>query len=228
MTMWAAMDKLQLPPYYLTLARDSYDNCVAYLDEMIGQLIGELARRGLLEKTWVVIAGDHGEGLGEHGLYDHGESLYNTEIRVPLLILPPSDGQAGRVVSDTVSLRDLPATVVDVVGLAAGAPFPGRSLADLWASAAPRARTDFGHEVLSELASGNQGDPNHGRSPVHRGPLVSLAEGDLVYIYNEGDRTEELYNEREDPRELTNLASKGPMLPNLQRFRRRLANLKAP
>ena len=60
------------------------------------------------------------------------------------------------------------------------------------------------------------------------GRLVSLAEGDLVYIYNEGDRTEELFNEREDPRELTNLASKSAMLPNLEQFRRRLANLKAP
>ena len=84
-----------------------------------------LQHRGLLEKTWIVITGDHGEGLGEHDLFEHGESLYSTEIRVPLLIVPPPGSQRARVVRDTVSLRDLPATIVDVVGLATGAPFPG-------------------------------------------------------------------------------------------------------
>ena len=43
----------------------------------------------LLDDTLVVILSDHGEGLGEHGLFDHGESLYNTELDVPLLILMP-------------------------------------------------------------------------------------------------------------------------------------------
>jgi arylsulfatase A-like enzyme len=225
---WAALDKQALAPYYLTLARDSYDNCLSYLDEMVGRLIDDLARRGLLETTWVVIVGDHGEGLGEHDLYDHGESLYRTEIRVPLLILPPSSGQLGRVVRETISLRDLPATIVDVVGLSTGAPFPGRSLSSLWSQQTPPAGPDAGREVLSELASPNKGDANRGRSPIHRGPLVSLAEGDLVYIRNDGDGSEELYNETEDPRELTNMASRPNMLPQLERLRERLARSRLP
>jgi len=193
---------------------------------MLARLVDDLQRRGLLEKTWIVVVGDHGEGLGEHDLYDHGESLYSTEIRVPLLILSPSDIGSGRVVRETVSLRDLPATIVDLLGLAKGSPFPGRSLAGLWTKTSTSADWRVGNEVLSELQSPNRSDSNHGRSPAHRGPLVSLAEGDLVYIYNQGDRTEELYNELDDPRELTNLASKGAMLPELERFRRRLARLK--
>ncbi len=65
----------------------------------------------------VIILSDHGEGLGEHDLFDHGQSLYSTEISVPLLILPPGNTVSSRDVRATVSLRDIPATVVDLVGL---------------------------------------------------------------------------------------------------------------
>jgi arylsulfatase A-like enzyme len=181
----------------------------------------------VLDRTWVIIAGDHGEGLGEHDLYGHGESLYGTEIRVPLLILPPSGEQRGGVVREPVSLRDLPATIVDLVGLEAGAPFPGRSLSGLWVNSSQRADRTIGHEVLSELPSPNPRDSNQGRSSAHRGPLVSLAVGDLVYIHNEGDGTEELYDESDDPRELTNRASSDTMRPVLEQFRQQLARLKA-
>ena len=75
------------------MARDAYDSCLAYLDEQLGLLFDELERRGLLDDTLVVITSDHGEGLGEHELFDHGESLYSTEIDVPLLFLLPR--QAG-------------------------------------------------------------------------------------------------------------------------------------
>ena len=174
-----------------------------------------------------MVTGDHGEGLGEHDLFEHGESLYSTEIRVPLLIVPPASSQLGAVVRDVVSLRELPATIVDVVGLAAGAPFPGRSLSSLWSNSALRAEENSGHDVFSELRAPSPVDSSHGRSPARRGPLVSLAEGDLIYIYNQGDRSEELYNVRDDPLELTNLAAKAASLPDLERFRQRLARLNA-
>jgi arylsulfatase A-like enzyme len=128
-------------------------------------------------------------------------------------------------VRQTVSLRDLPATIVELAGLADGSPFPGRSLSPLWRD--PTARPGEGvYETLAELPSPNPIDPSHGRSPAHRGALVSLAEGDLVYIVNEGDGGEELYDERDDPRELTNRARSTPMAPVLARFRDRLARIK--
>ena len=77
--------------------RDSYDDCVAHLDEYLGRLIDELDRRGVLERTWVIIAGDHGESFGEHpGIFVHGMSLYQTEVHVPLLIVPPRSGPRRR------------------------------------------------------------------------------------------------------------------------------------
>ncbi len=221
--LWSKTDKSRLEPHYIALAGDCYDNCLAYLDDRLGELFDDLQRRGVLDRTLVVITSDHGEGLGEHDLYEHGFSLYSTEIRVPLLILAPAGVPAGGIVRDTVSLRDLPATIVDLIGLGTGAPFPGRSLARFWRN--PPAGSDQGVSdiAISELASPN---PLHFKvmpSPVARGSLVSLAQGDFVYIRNDGDGTEELFNERDDPRELTNRARDDSMKPILERFRDHLA-----
>ena len=179
------------------MARDFYDDCLLYIDEQLGILFDELQRRGVLEKTLIVVTSDHGEGLGEHGLFDHGESLYRTEIGVPLVIVPPSGLQTSAVVDEPVSLRDLPATIVDLVGQGTGSPFPGASLTRFWGESGSKgvrsARVD--DPVISELMAPNPARPNQGRSPAAQGPLVSLAKGDFVYIRNEGDGREQLFNE---------------------------------
>ncbi len=222
---WPFIDKLQLPRHYLTLARDSYDNCLAYLDEQLGDLIDGLQRRGALDRTWIVITADHGEGLGEHDLFGHGESLYSTEIRVPLLIVPPLGTYSATIVREPVSLRDLAATVVDVVGLGPGAPFPGHSLSSFWRNPSTTADTVVRDPAISELPSPNPSDPSHGRSPGRLGPLIALADGHFVYIRNEGDGTEQLFDEREDPHELTNRAPGELMQPIIARLRERVARI---
>src|SRR5262249_44439584 len=224
---WGALDKLSAPPHYRTLLFDSYDNCLAYLDDELGVLFRELESRGVLDHTLVILTADHGEGLGEHELFDHGESLYRTEIRVPLLMVLPQHRQLGVVVNDPVSLRDLPATIAHLVGLGTAAPFPGRSLARLWRGPPRPSAAPGGDAVLSELAGPNPIDPNQGRSPARRGPLISLAEGDFVYIRNLGDGSEELFDERDDPRELINRARAAAMQPVLQRFRNRFDQIRA-
>ncbi len=124
-------DKLKLSEQDIELARDSYDDCIAALDRRVGALLDELERREVLRDTLVIITSDHGEQFGEHGVFNHGFSLYSQEVHVPLLIIS-SAAPAGRTVSEPVSLRDLPATVVDLIGLGGGSPFPGRSLAESW------------------------------------------------------------------------------------------------
>jgi arylsulfatase A-like enzyme len=225
---WAKIhDKPRLLPRFQTLARDCYDSCLGYLDERLGELIDELGRRGELDRTLIIVVSDHGEGLGEHDLFDHGESLYRTETRVPLLIMLPTRGRSHRVVTEPVSLRDLPATIVDLAGLGSGAPFPGRSLSRFWQEPAHVAPSMALDGVVSELSSPNPADPNNGRSPAYRGPLVSLTRGDFVYIRNEGDGSEELFNEREDPRELTNRAGDEALRPVLTQLRDHLDRLRA-
>ena len=97
---------------------------------------------GRLAKTVVVVTADHGEHLGEHDLYGHASSLYDAEIRVPLLIFLPGGAFAGRTVSAPVSLRDLPATLADLSGME-DSPFPGRSLARYWSANSSAHRRAF-------------------------------------------------------------------------------------
>ncbi len=217
--LWPFLDKSKLPRSYVNLAADCYDSCIAYLDRRLGELFDELARRGTLESTWIVITSDHGEGLGEHGLFLHGESLFATEIHVPLLIVPPAGRAAAAVVPQPVSLRQVPATVADVLGLEQGQPFPARSLASLWTRGVPSPGQDDPEPAFSELLSPNPSDPNQGRSPAHRGPLIALAEEQFVYIRNQRDGGEQLFDRLDDPRELTNLVSREAMQPVLRRFR---------
>ncbi len=131
------------------------------------------------------------------------------------------------IVSETVSLRDLPATIVDLTGQGTGAPFPGRSLARLWRDTRPTGPLPRREGAISELASPNPYDPNQGRSPIHRGALVSLAEGDYVYIRNEGDGSEELFNRRDDPNEFDNRARFEAMQAVKERLRAHLGQMTA-
>jgi arylsulfatase A-like enzyme len=222
--VWQVIDKTKVPRFCITLARDSYDDCIGYIDEQLGLLFDELVRRGVLDQTLIIVTSDHGEGLGEHNLFDHGESLYRTEIRVPLVIVPPSGLSPGAVVDETVSLRDLPATIVDLVGQGKGSPFPGESLARFWRASPP---TGAGlslddDPVVSELMAPNPANPNQGRSPASTGPLISLAEGSFVYIRNDGDGSEQLFNERDDPDEIDDRSRFESMRTVLEKLRNRL------
>src|SRR5262249_39068254 len=126
----------------IRFARDAYDDCVADLDEQLGRLIDELERRAIRERTWVIITADHGESFGEHpGLFWHGTSLYPSQPHGPLGILPPTGGPSPRVVPETVSLRDLAATIVDVLGFQDGSPFPGVPLSRFWNGSSRAAST---------------------------------------------------------------------------------------
>ena len=84
------MDKRQVSPEELAFVADAYDDCVASIDEQVGRLCDELERRKALDRTWIILVSDHGESFGEHeGVYVHGSSLYQTELHVPLVVVPP-------------------------------------------------------------------------------------------------------------------------------------------
>ena len=112
-------------------AIDAYDNAIGYLDSELGKLLAQLEQRGVLERTIVIITSDHGEEFFEHGLWDHGNSLYHPSVHVPLLVIAPGLAPAGVTVSQPVSIRSLPATVADLLRWSES-PFPGASLAGAW------------------------------------------------------------------------------------------------
>ena len=224
---WIDLNKLELPAYFQVLARDAYDNCLAYLDEQLGELFEELQRRGELDRTWVIVTSDHGEGLGEHDLFDHGESLYRTEIGVPLVIVAPSAaGLKGLSMTSSAFAICRPRSSSSSASRRAR-PSPARRWPASGGDRQPipvRARS---MSVISELTGPNPSHPNQGRSPAGRGPLFSLADGDYVYIRNEGDGAEELFDERDDPGELRNQAGVEALQPVLKRFRERVRRLRA-
>ncbi|HEX9691644.1 MAG TPA: sulfatase [Gemmatimonadales bacterium] len=186
-----------------------YDAAVRAVDAEVGSLLDELERRGVLRNTVVVITSDHGEQLGEHGLFEHNNSLYLPALHVPLLILPAGGRQSPISVPQVVSLRNIPATVLDLIGESPNE-FPGRSLVPLWRTsgdgdpAAVAGDTAFAHLVGGYI--GDDGRPSW--YPVKRGrEMFSLTTRRHHYILS-GDGSEELYDWQNDPAESVNLAGR--------------------
>ena len=191
---------------------DAYDGAIAYLDQQLGQLFAELRERGVYDNTVIILTSDHGEEFGEHGMYDHGNSLYLPSVHVPLLISFPARAPSGRRVTEPATLRDLPATVVELAGLQAR--FPGQSLARYWAGS----ESSRGETESLALSSVRQVTGQPESFPVSKGDMHSLVYEGRRYIRN-GDGSEELYDFEKDPWERRNLASQNDSLHLLDRFR---------
>jgi arylsulfatase A-like enzyme len=219
---WLTLDKTRLPYRDVQMAIDVYDECITYLVRRLGALLDELGRRGVLDDTLVLVTSDHGEHLGDHVLFFHGCSLYRQLVEVPLVIVGPKAVPAGRVVAEPVSLRDVPATVVDLLGLDRGSPFPGRSLARCWGPGDARDR------LAAEPLLMEAGMPpllvNQGREPAAKGPMQAVVAGGMHYIHS-GDGLEELFSLKSDPDERMNLAGLPEARGALQGFRRTLGSM---
>lgn len=97
---------------------NAYDGAILYLDHLLDTLFQQLASRGKLDNTIVVVTSDHGEAMAEHYVMGHGETLHAQLVRVPLIIRFPSAVPAGLRVAHPVSLRDVAGTVLDLAGRA--------------------------------------------------------------------------------------------------------------
>lgn len=181
--------------------RDAYDQTISYLDSHLGVLLGELERRQLLSNTVVIVTSDHGEEFGEHGWATHGNGLYLPVLRVPLLMSFPGRVPAGRIIAEPVTLRDLPETVLDLLGLSGQVDFPGHSLSPRWEAATDSLRVTTS-PVLSELSVPMNATPWYA---VARGDMKSIIVGKHHYIRN-GDGREELFDIIADPWEAIDLA----------------------
>jgi arylsulfatase A-like enzyme len=204
--------------------RDAYDDCLVALDDQVGRLLRELETRGELSNTLIVVTSDHGDHFGEHSLFSHGCSLYGPLLHVPLIIVPPQSAQPGTSVAEPVSLRDLPATVADLIGRGAESPFLGRSLRSLW-RAGPGESRPVPSPALSEVDLCAIDATERDWPPVFRGPMTSLESGRYRFILN-GDGREELYELVNDPAEEHNVADIAVYRPRLEQFRRTIAGLR--
>jgi arylsulfatase A-like enzyme len=191
---------------------DAYDASIAYLDERLSALIDEMTRLHLLDNAVIVITSDHGEEFGEHGVFDHGYTLYRQALQVPLVILAPGQAPGAHRVRVPVSLRNVPATIADLVGLGPGAPFPGESLKSHWAASDGRTADGAGSldALLSEVGRAI-GQPAW--FPASKGGMKALFYKGFHYIQN-GDGQEELYELDADPLEERDVAT----IPDYQRL----------
>lgn len=130
-----------------------YDAEIAYMDLHVGRLLDLLQRLEIDDRTLVIIAGDHGEGLGEHGEPTHGYLAYNSTMHVPLIIRRPVGEQPGTRVAEPTSLVDLFPTILDVLGRDVPSDLHGRSLVARGDASDPGDRPCYG-ETEAPLMEG--------------------------------------------------------------------------
>ena len=176
-------------PFASTYASMPYDGEVAYADAALGRMLDDLQGAGRLDRTLVVVAADHGEGLGDHGERTHGLFAYDSTLRVPLIVWCRSRIQP-RVLVEPAGLVDVAPTILDLVGIA----FPaadGQSL---------RARVTRAEP--SNAASPTYFEALNANLTRNWAPLTGVAAGGLKLI---DLPVPELYDLRADPGETQNL-----------------------
>ena len=181
------------PPGYREFGTDDlslYDGEIAYLDHELGRLFAEMERRELADRTIVVVTGDHGEEFYEHGINEHGTTLYQMALHVPLILHVP--GRDPAVVPDVASLVDVAPTLLRLAGLP---PDPDHQGRDLLAPLAPADPSDglAGPRSYAQLLV----DTSRWTPTV----MNSVLARDWHYVEDRTKRTRELYHLPQDPRE---------------------------
>lgn len=182
---------------------DIYDNSIRWVDSRIENLLNELDRRGLRDRTLIIFASDHGEAFGEHGSEGHARDVYGEVTETPLILSFPFRLEPGIVVETQTANVDLWPTVLEFIGLS---PLPdpdGQSrVADIVAAANGVEAPVEERAVFSEL------DLTWGRDNEEPEPLVAVSLGDwrMFYRANKPDWLE-LYDKARDPSEQSNLQS---------------------
>jgi choline-sulfatase len=187
----SGIDDVALSEDQVRRARHGYHAAISYVDERIGEVLATLAATGLRDDTIVLFCADHGELLGERGLW-YKMAFFEPAARVPLIVSAPGRFRPDRV-AEPVSLLDLPPTLRELCGIEADG--GGRSLAGALAGE-PLAPADVAAEYLAEGVNS---------------PAVMLRRGRHKYIWC-ADDPEQLFDLEADPHELLNLAASEPAL----------------
>ena len=166
----------------IAVCRRQYCAAIELIDHQIGEILTALKNRGMMDNTYVIFSSDHGEMLGDHGLFTKGVA-YDPSIRVPLIVSGPGIG-CGRISTAMIELIDINATICDLAGLEKQEGIDARSFASLLRGENETHR----EEVFSCL--------RHFR-------CVRTSQWKMIENVN---GIIELYNMETDPQELENLA----------------------
>lgn len=178
--------------------RGQYLGEVAFVDRAVARLVDGLRELGRYEDTLLVITADHGEEFWEHGGFEHGHSLYDELVRVPLIVKPPRGREVSvPVVPSQVRVLDVLPTAFELFGVEQPPSFVGQSLAPLWEG---RDGTDRPAWLEGTLYGGERRGLRTERYTYLRGTRP------------DGTPVEEVYDWRTDPAQGKNLATAQPDL----------------
>jgi arylsulfatase len=201
------------------LVRAAYWAMIDLIDEQVGRMMDALERTGQLENTIIIFTSDHGEMLGDHGIYLKGPHFYDCAVRVPLIISHPASVEGGRRSSALVELTDIAQTLLDAIGLPHHPGMQGQSLWPLLTGEAP-----LGHhrdDVYCEYYNAMTGHTD----PAPHLTMVRSDRHKLVAVH--GADGGELYDLETDPNETHNLwddaAHRDAKMQMLERLCDRLA-----
>jgi choline-sulfatase len=181
-------------------ARHGYYAAISYVDERVGEVLSVLEDTGMADDTVVIFTADHGEMLGERGLW-YKMSFFEPSARVPLIVRGPGV-TAGRHPA-SVSQLDLAPTLAALAGVDHGEyEFEGTSLLPLLAGSGPAPESVFGEYLAEGVCS----------------PEVMIRRGAHKYLHAPRD-PDRLFDLEADPRELENLADRPQHAPLVEAFR---------
>jgi len=181
---------------------DAYDNAVRWTDEQLGELMAELFRLGLAEKTLVVFASDHGEAFGEHGSEGHARDVHYEVVATPLIVVFPFKLDPGLVITQPTENVDIWPTVLDLVGLESIAEADGKS----------RAGWLVGDRIAeAEPVSISHLDRSWGQPKLDANPIIGIEQGShrLIHEVNHPEK-DRLYRVDSDRLEQTDVALEEP------------------
>ncbi len=185
---WIRAKSRDMDPEKVAVTRRQYCSAIEVIDDQVGAILDALERRGMAENTYVIFASDHGEMLGDHGLY--GKSVaYESSLRVPLIVAGPGI-EGGRVSDALVELIDVNPTICEL----AGAP--------------PQEHMDA-RSIVPVLRGEREAHRTETVSAIHNFWCVRTQSHKLVR--NDNDLTE-LYDLEDDPDERHNIAGDEPEL----------------
>lgn len=189
----------------LRRATAAYYAMVETIDDHYGRVLQALEAAGQNLDDWMIVyTSDHGEMLGEHGIWEK-QKFYEASVRVPLFIRWPRWLAGGRTVRENVSLCDLFATLCDLAGVPAVPGLDSRSLRPLLEGGG----AEWNNEAVSQFGAFN----------------VMIKRDHLKYQYYGPDMPEVLFDLERDPQERTNVVAQPEYAESVERFRRRLAEL---
>ena len=168
---------------------NNYDSEIAYVDTYVGKLVQKLKDTGLYDDTIIVLTSDHGEAFGDHGLFFHGQNLYNEIIRVPLIMRVPK--WTPRRVEGPVSIIDIAPTLLNMQEIAVPEAFEGESLVGAMLGQSPVPQ----RPVFAELLPYNNWKEHH----------KAVVYGDTKYITVLTSGKKQLFDLKEDAIEKKNI-----------------------